>query len=490
MQLNATAWRRAGAAGLLAAATSVAWANDPGWYTGLGLGIGLPGDAQVSARNNASVSPSTGTFNYTQSFDAGVALQSRIGYDFDGALRPEASLGLLLSEVSSDGVQGDLQTTSLFANLWFDLASTDAFGRLERINPYVGFGAGMLQYTLEDYAVGSNPRFSESDTVGAFQIGTGFHIPYTDQVSFSVDYRYLTTADPDLSANGAGFETEHDAHSVFAGVSVLLGQGARDSDRDGVTDNADACPGTPVNVEVGSSGCPFDSDNDGVVDYIDSCPGTLAGATVDERGCAFDSDRDGVADSNDRCPSTTAGVPVDRFGCELDSDGDGVPDGRDRCANTPSGTAVNAAGCRADSDGDGVTDALDQCDNTPRGVPVMSNGCGADQSLVLEGVNFELNSAKLAPNATRILDAVARTMLESPNFSIQINGHTDSQGSAAYNRKLSQQRASSVRDYLISAGVDAGRLKATGLGESSPIASNDTADGRAQNRRVEIRVLR
>ena len=100
------------------------------------------------------------------------------------------------------------------------------------------------------------------------------------------------------------------------------------------------------------------------------------------------------------------------------------------------------------------------------------------------------NSSKLAPNATRILGAIAETMRQSPSFSIQINGHTDSVGAASYNRALSQKRAEAVRNYLIATGIEASRLKATGLGESNPIASNDTKEGRALNRRVEIRVLR
>lgn len=489
LRILSNGFRLAGATLLLAASTA-ALAKDPGWYTGVSLGIGLPGDADVTAVDNGSVSSSPGRFDFNQSFDTGFALTSRVGYDFAGALRPEAALGLLVSGISSDGADGDITASSLFGNLWFDLAATRAFGQLEGFNPYVGFGLGFVQYTLEDYAVGGNPTFSQDDTVGAFQFGTGLAIPYTDQISFNLDYRYVSGGDPDLSSAGARFETEYDAHKFLAGVSVLLTPPVTDSDRDGVNDPLDACPGTPVNVEVGPSGCPFDSDGDGVVDYLDSCPGTVAGASVDERGCAFDSDRDGVADSADRCPSTPAGAPVDRFGCELDSDGDGVTDARDRCPNTPSGTAVNANGCTADADGDGVSDRLDQCGGTPPGARVMINGCGPDQSLVLEGVNFEVGSAKLAPNATRILDQIASTMLESPGFEVQINGHTDSQGSASLNRKLSQQRADAVRKYLISAGVPSSRLRATGLGETSPIASNDTREGRAQNRRVELRVLR
>ena len=119
----------------------------------------------------------------------------------------------------------------------------------------------------------------------------------------------------------------------------------------------------------------------------------------------------------------------------------------------------------------------------------MSNGCAKDQAVILRGVNFELNSAKLTMNAETILNDVATTLTSSPGFNVELQGHTDSTGSDSYNMNLSQNRAKSVKNYLVGNGVDSGRLTATGYGEEQPVASNDTSEGRAENRRVELKVL-
>ena len=138
----------------------------------------------------------------------------------------------------------------------------------------------------------------------------------------------------------------------------------------------------------------------------------------------------------------------------------------------------------ADSDGDGVTDDNDACPDTPAGAKVNARGC--EEQLVLQGVTFENNSAQLTPNSTLTLDSVAEILKRRPNFKVEVRGHTDSSGSDEYNMQLSQRRAEAVMDYLVSRGVEADKLSATGYGETDPVAPNDTADGRAQNRRVAL----
>ncbi len=108
--------------------------------------------------------------------------------------------------------------------------------------------------------------------------------------------------------------------------------------------------------------------------------------------------------------------------------------------------------------------------------------------IVLRGVQFDLDKADIRPDAGVILDEAANQLSQSPGTSVSVGGHTDSTGSDAYNQALSERRAASVRDYLISRGVSAGRLSVAGYGESQPVADNATADGRALNRRVELRV--
>lgn len=223
----------------------------------------------------------------------------------------------------------------------------------------------------------------------------------------------------------------------------------------------------------------------------------------------MDSDGDGVIDGVDRCPDTPPGTKVDGFGCPvpLDSDGDGVPDDRDRCPGTPPGTPVDNVGCPLppptplpapvpppapafiDSDGDGVPDHLDQCPNTPRGMRVDARGCVVEQVFVFPNITFELGSDRLTPTARNTLLDMVEGLRGQPNLRLEISGHTDSTGSEALNLALSKRRAQAVRDYLVSFGIAPSRLTVEGFGPFRPVASNDTEEGRARNRRVEFRVL-
>jgi len=178
---------------------------------------------------------------------------------------------------------------------------------------------------------------------------------------------------------------------------------------------------------------------------------------ADESGYFWldDQDRDGVLDRDDKCSFTPEGVAVDKDGCPLDADGDGVPDYLDKCPGTPLGTVVDTDGC-------------------PRTL------------LTLRDVHFAFDSAQLTSQAKSTLDAAVAAINANPSDSITVEGHTDSIGSDAYNSQLSHRRARAVTDYLVSKGVSASRLKAVGKGENHSVASNDTREGRALNRRVEI----
>jgi OOP family OmpA-OmpF porin len=171
-----------------------------------------------------------------------------------------------------------------------------------------------------------------------------------------------------------------------------------------------------------------------------------------------------------------------------DSDRDGVSDANDRCPGTPAGARVDAVGCEIDSDGDGVVDRLDQCPGTPAGAKVDARGC--EIVITLKGVNFETDSAKLTLESVAILDEAVAVLKQRPGASVEVQGHTDAQGKDAYNLQLSDRRSRAVQDYLVGAGVNAGMLTARGYGEAAPVASNDTEDGRAQNRRVDLKFLK
>jgi OOP family OmpA-OmpF porin len=115
-----------------------------------------------------------------------------------------------------------------------------------------------------------------------------------------------------------------------------------------------------------------------------------------------------------------------------------------------------------------------------------SNSTEANKALVLEGINFEYDSAKLTPEANTILDKVATSLHDWPAVRVEIGGHTDARGSDSYNQRLSDARAKSVMAYLVAKGIDASRLTSKGYGEKKPIADNGTDEGRAKNRRVEL----
>jgi OOP family OmpA-OmpF porin len=161
----------------------------------------------------------------------------------------------------------------------------------------------------------------------------------------------------------------------------------------------------------------------------------------------------------------------------------------DKCPNTPRGATVDAEGCELDEDSDGVVDRLDRCPGTPPNTQVDVRGCEIKETIELPGVNFETNSDRLLPGAEAELNDAAATLTRNPGITVEVAGHTDSDGAAEYNEGLSFRRASTVRDYLIAGGVAESRLTVRGYGESQPIADNATREGKAQNRRVVLRIL-
>ena len=194
-----------------------------------------------------------------------------------------------------------------------------------------------------------------------------------------------------------------------------------------------------------------------------------------------DSDNDGIIDELDKCPNTPQGVQVDKNGCQIDSDGDGVYDNVDKCPNTPRGVKVNVNGCAVDTDNGGVADYLDKCPDTPAGVKVDKFGCPVTYNF---DITFDNNSAVIKPQFMERIKKFAEFLKENPVYKAEIQGYTDSKGSNTYNKILSEKRAKAVYEALIKLGVSKERLSFVGYGEENPIASNNTAEGRAKNRRV------
>ncbi len=294
-----------------------------------------------------------------------------------------------------------------------------------RWQPYVAAGIGQIE--IEDQAVSATQIDKDGD--GEYlqtNVGGGLQYAVTPSMNIRMDARYLHWA--------MGTGTNEDGNNVddfqaAAGVNWLLGV------KEVAPEPTQVIKEVPQKTEI------RDSDNDGVIDELDQCPGTAAGVRVGTRGCALDSDGDGVADGLDRCPATPAGTEVDATGCAV------------------------------------VVEVI--VEPIPEPQPVCNI------SRVLNGVEFHTGSDNLTAKAKTVLSALVPE-LSMNSGQIQVQGHTDSQGSEAFNQTLSEKRARSVANYLISQGIDAYRINSIGFGESMPIDTNATAAGRANNRRVEL----
>ena len=201
-----------------------------------------------------------------------------------------------------------------------------------------------------------------------------------------------------------------------------------------------------------------------------------------------DSDGDGVTDDVDQCPGTPmeAHGMVDEMGCPLDSDGDGVPDYLDQCPDTPSGVQVDGSGCPVDSDGDGFTDDVDVCPDEP--APDSEDGCPVpcEPLAIVTNINFDFDRSDVGPDAAAKLEGVRGVLAANPDLLVRVVGHADATGTDEYNLALSLRRAESVREHLAESGISMTRMNASGKGESEPLVSNKTPAGRAVNRRVEF----
>ena len=265
------------------------------------------------------------------------------------------------------------------------------------------------------------------------------------------------------------------------GVTFRLGK-AKDSDGDGVPDHLDECPDVP-GLKI-LNGCP-DRDGDGIPDHLDECPDVPGLAQF--KGCP-DRDGDGIPDHLDECPD----VPglAEFKGCP-DRDGDGIPDHLDECPDVPG--LARFKGC-PDRDGDGIPDHLDECPDefgtiTNKGCPEIIQEV-EKIDFHAKHILFEISSSKIKQESFSDLDEIIAIMKKFPDSRFTIHGHTDNTGSDALNMNLSKNRAKSVKDYFISKGINASRLESDGFGKNKPIDVNDTPEGRANNRRVEIKVIK
>jgi OOP family OmpA-OmpF porin len=272
---------------------------------------------------------------------------------------------------------------------------------------------------------------------------------------------------------------------IFHQAGLKFQFGAKDSDDDGIIDAEDACP--EVKGLAAFKGCP-DTDLDGIQDSADACP-EVAG-TPEMNGCP-DQDGDTVADKDDACIDV-AGLPVLK-GCP-DADGDGIADQNDKCP-TVKGEKANSGCPWPDTDGDKVLDKDDKCP-TVAGT-VANNGCPEVSEDTMKKLNdyaktilFDTAKSSFQKQTYPVLQAIVAILKEYPTAKFALEGHTDSDGKDAANLVLSQTRAAAVRSFLIDNGIAADRLTSEGFGEAKPVATNATKAGKAQNRRVEVKLVK
>ena len=326
-------------------------------------------------------------------------------------------------------------------------------------DPYVYLGGGYVS--------------ANSKAEGMLNVGLGFNSWFNENLGINFQ-----------TGTKKGFSDKVKTHYQTS-LGLVFKFGGNDTDGDGVYDKDDACPEVAGLVEF--NGCP-DADGDGIKDSDDACPNVAGLAAMN--GCP-DADGDGVADKDDMCPNSK-GTKANK-GCP-DSDGDGVLDKDDKCASV-AGPAANAGCPWPDTDGDGVLDKDDKCPNeagvaSEMGCPekVIKEEAVKAINFAAKTILFNTGRASFKPGVTSKLDEIAKIMNEYSKATFAIGGHTDSTGRASTNLRLSDKRANAVKDYLVKKGVDASRLTAKGFGKDYPVDSNKTRAGRANNRRVEIKV--
>ena len=332
------------------------------------------------------------------------------------------------------------------------------------LEPYIELGAG------QSFVGGDNDYHLNAGAGVSYAVSDKVHLKLNTIYRHNKKNNGIVSYVPDI--------IPHFQHNL----SVAINFGGKDTDKDGVYDRHDDCPSVPGLPEF--NGCP-DDDGDGIENSKDACPN--AAGLLEFNGCP-DSDGDGIADPNDACPDV-AGLA--KFNGCPDSDGDGIEDGKDACPDAAGPRKFN--GC-PDSDGDGIADPDDKCPNEAG--PSDNSGCPNPTAEAIEKLNelgavvqFELNKSNLRDDAIELLLSVYEIMAKYGNTNFLIEGHTDSSGPKAFNKKLSLERAENVKSHLVSKGVEGDRLSTAGFGEDNPKESNNTRKGRIANRRVEFKVV-
>lgn len=372
--------------------------------------------------------------------------------------------GLLSDELYYS--KGSLISPSVIANYKFN--NNYLLPEKAWLKPYLGAGFGyMIGKTSGASYDLKGDNFSHFIDEISLNLVAGVKLDITKKLSLFVEMNTLLATTEEL--DGAAIDIKNDKFSGGKiGFFFKIG-GPKDQDHDGVPDDEDECPDTPLGVQVNEKGCPPDRDLDGIPDYQDDCPDDPG--LPEFNGCP-DRDGDGIMDKEDDCPDLP-GVPEYK-GCP-DTDGDGVIDPKDLCPDTPAGMVVDEYGCPIDSDGDGLFDDVDHCPNEYG--PMEYLGCPEPpdvgwpdtKSDVPPEVYFETDKYELTPEAEDELQKIVKFLIDNSLMNIRLFGQADPRGTDEHNKELSARRVETVKKFLIKKGIPESRILVKALGEAQEV---------------------
>jgi len=436
------------------------------------IALSLLSDPAVAADRGLTLGLAGGLFWYdnTDNLQDTWTVVPRIGYQLSPLFTVEADPGLMQGLTNLDRTYNAFTPrVNLVVHPFNDWP----------VQPFAAVGPGLLyrnvpSFEFDDVDTGvqtADRNYQNPDLDFLVNAGPGLLVPIGQRFNLRTDLRYALELGTEPYSKENATNPNRDIFSDWEwtlGFMVRPGDRVLDADADGLVDAEDQCVDEP-------------EDFDGYSD-ADGCPDP-------------DNDADSIADADDACPNDAEDMDgwEDEEGCpDPDNDGDGFADVSDTCPDVAG--SETGGGC-PDQDGDGVLDVSDTC---PEEYGEGDDGCPTQvvvdedkgQLVILDKVYFDTSSSTIQDRSFSLLDEVARVIEKYPTLSlIEVSGHTDSQGAYDFNVELSQSRAESVKSYLTEKGIDAARLAAKGYGADAPLDSNDTEDGRSQNRRVEFNIL-
>ncbi len=392
--------------------------------------------------------------NWDVNLGYGATLRKQLGHSFG------LELGFLRGKLSGNntnavgGVQNGLKSfeteLSYSGSIMgvVNVATIDFLRRENSVNFLVKAGYGYSGYSYKltdandvttDYSGKYGTAGNESHINKQFiPVGVGVKFKLSDRVNFDLGYNMYFLDGDDLDGTYAKGTSKDKWSYGYGGIEFSLGSSAK-----------------PNLDWVNPVAMMYDELKDPTLrQEVEALKGRVSTIETNVSDLSKDSDGDGVPDKFDKCPNTEAGIKVDGSGCPLDVDGDGIPDSKDACP-TEKGTAE-------------------------------LNGCPATASAVTDNIQFEFDSSVLRTSAYPTLDRMSAELKSNPNMHMELDGFASAEGTEEYNMQLSKDRANSVKTYLVNSGVSANKITTKGFGETRPIASNATEEGREKNRRVEF----